>query len=1173
MQRRRVTTTTVVVLATIWLLVSVGVVGTATHRPSHPTLDQYSPLPPHRRPVYQRVEDRADWKDQDRGEDQSLGVSIGPGGQVLGNEFPRRAFEVKHPGKDSILQQAHDVSSANDFPSLTNEKQSARRHLSRSGNQRHGHRVAKLHESFSREIPASGFEDPFVADETFQDQGPGSVEIYKLDLFKERSLLSPVSTTGLPVRSKSKPPKKTSRVNWKAKSGTTEYKTVSPKMGQQHRQSNFFEEQRTEVPPTDSFGIGGVPELQVGCEGLEASSHKLKRSIDASSKEKPPPLSDPWADVTPISLDLDYELSSEDAYEEMDELLKLKKLETTTKRAKQNRGDMEATSHRDDFVLEKGYPEKLPVRGDLGNATDTKRVPSPLGSPDNRRGEARGNLINSRRGNWNDEPGKGDGPRAGNQARRLLWHQESSRGQRPEDGTRRRRGIWGFSEDEGVAVSEELQTEHERRRQEYERRQRKAAVDQAPVNRSGVEINKIRDDYDRALMHREHQEAERLRRVQLENSRRQFERRREEEERLEEERRRQEEHRNRLSGRSNDLQREERTKDAARMEEERRRDEAEAYRRGSHVRSPETRPGEGAGRLTAKDEEELRRAELRLEAQREMQRRKHAQEHQRRMMEEDRRRREQYRYQEASASKREEEEKRGRLHEGTRARPRENTIPEDRRRQWDLRNRQAEEEERRKHSRERSKTEVDRRSQDRDRDRLLREYRNGSASTDRVDRPRVGDDRMRYHTENRPYPVHPVHPDHPVHPVPSATLRPEHDGDRRRMEAERRRAEEERRYQEYVRRNQPAGWNNTWTEDRRAMEEARRNARPRRPGADAARRDHGPSAPVYVDPRSYGAPARTSWELEQQRRMEQERRLEHERRLEEERRVKEKQRQEQEELRKEMQRREEEERKAQSRRYEEDRRRHEAARLAEERRRKQLTEEEARRTHSGRRWPVENRRPTHGDRGRVSEDRWRQDASLVPANLHLDDARAAASRERQRQEQERRRIEAERRREEEDRTKEARLKEERDRSMKEQWRRREEARLNALPVSARIILRPGGTRPSSRPSSQGAHPRAGFANEIDFPGITPNRQGVQVPRFPAPSTASPLTKGPGPCVWAVVQCCSANRNRLVTCFESLGCPGINWDPNPCRSSIAQAALEEVMKFYATAEQENYRYQK
>lgn len=47
----------------------------------------------------------------------------------------------------------------------------------------------------------------------------------------------------------------------------------------------------------------------------------------------------------------------------------------------------------------------------------------------------------------------------------------------------------------------------------------------------------------------------------------------------------------------------------------------------------------------------------------------------------------------------------------------------------------------------------------------------------------------------------------------------------------------------------------------------------------------------------------------------------------------------------------------------------------------------------------------------------------------------------------------------------------------DQWRRHELVRLHALPVRARIIVRPGG---SSSPGSQTVISRGGFENEIDF---------------------------------------------------------------------------------------------
>lgn len=206
-------------------------------------------------------------------------------------------------------------------------------------------------------------------------------------------------------------------------------------------------------------------------------------------------------------------------------------------------------------------------------------------------------------------------------------------------------------------------------------------------------------------------------------------------------------------------------------------------------------------------------------------------------------------------------------------------------------------------------------------------------------------------------------------------------------------------------------------------------------------------------------------------------------------------------------------------------------------------EEEARRAAGG-----------YGRRGLVDDHRRRQD--LVPANLVLNETRrrpVVVERARQRQE------EVERRRQEERRAKEAREREERDRVMKEQWRRQEEARLNALPVSARIIVQPQKPRLVSRIGGI----------DIDFLGANPFQGGVRFPNFPAPPTRRPV-QSPPPCVWAVIQCCPSNQ-RLVTCFESLGCPGVNWDSNPCRDSVSQAARAQVEKFYRETEDEEERY--
>lgn len=95
---------------------------------------------------------------------------------------------------------------------------------------------------------------------------------------------------------------------------------------------------------------------------------------------------------------------------------------------------------------------------------------------------------------------------------------------------------------------------------------------------------------------------------------------------------------------------------------------------------------------------------------------------------------------------------------------------------------------------------------------------------------------------------------------------------------------------------------------------------------------------------------------------------------------------------------------------------------------------------------------------------------------------------------------------------------------------------------------------------------------VSLQGANPYQRGVQFPNFPAPPTRRPPVKSPPPCVWAVIQCCPSNQ-RLVTCFESLGCPGVNWDSNPCRDSVSQAARAQVEKFYRETEDEEERYWK
>ncbi|XP_043784635.1 trichohyalin-like isoform X2 [Apis laboriosa] len=980
-----------VLATTFWLAVLVA--GTVGHHPAGRLIfDQYSsPFDPHQYGVYRRAGGQADWKDQDPVEkNHPFDPSINPPRSITntGHDFTEEQIHhgSKHPSipdhLDSPEKTASNPDRSRDLPN--SELPADDKLVAKKGN------GAKSTENLSRL-----FEESFVADDTFQDQGPGSLEIYKLDLLRERPLLHGHQVTMFPgSKGKSKVPKKTSHAAWKTPVKTLD--TYRPPPGLPmllHKQSNSFDEPSTEVPPSaDLFGVGGVPELQVGCEGLEAAHYKERRSIDGGwGKDK---ARDPWMlDVTPITLDLDYEGGAageeEEEEEEMDELLKLKRLETTTKGVKRNRGDMDAKLHSE-FHSEKGA-EKLPVRGDLGSSRGN-------GSGPYRRVEGGG--VDT------FEDGSSTSSGRGGSSRRILWTVEGGyREEGGRQGDRGKRALWGFGENEGVVSSDELQTENQRRRMYQEERRRKE--EEEGRRRANSEIERIRGEYERRLDERQREEEERQRRLQ-ESNRWQLEA----------------EHRRRLK-----------------EEEERRREALEASR--------------GRSRAVASREEEEARRRGRKEEEEEMDRRR----------------------------------------------------LEERRREWLLKQRRIKEEE---------EEEVRRRGMSN-----LTYPRNVTAERERQ---RKLDE---YVERNRPIEFPPRHHHHHYH----------HHYQQRRPDdpsmIDRRRKEEERKLLEYqLRRNQQVSrandsYERNLAEQRRRMEEVRRIYNP----GNLGRRNHGPSAPTNIDPRSHGEEAR--------RREEAARRMEKEE--EEERRARE-------ERMREAERREEEVRRRMSRWYEEERRRREQARLEAERMAKVQREEEARRSAAG------GRTSGYEDRRRFDDHRRRQDTGLIPAYLVLNKSRRpVVERARQRQE------EVERRRQEEvRRAKEAREREERDRIMKEQWRRQEEARLNALPVSARIIVQP------QKPK---VIPRIG---EFDFPGANPYQGGVQFPNFPAPPTRRPPVQSPPPCVWAVIQCCPSNQ-RLVTCFESLGCPGVNWDSNPCRDSVSQAARAQVEKFYRETEDEDDRY--
>ncbi|XP_031831803.1 uncharacterized protein LOC116426669 isoform X2 [Nomia melanderi] len=1018
-----------VVPAMVWLAVCVTMVGATSYlHPSRLTPDQYAPLISHRHGFYRSIEDQPNWKDQGPAENQSFDPSIGPRRSMSADTQTKdRSFSVKYAGKDLLFPWIGN-STSEDFSYLLQDKQLLDFAGQKLLDQNITDRSTKSPGLSIHELPPES-DDPFVADDTFQDQGPGSVEIYKLDLLRERPLLNPIPMSILPTNGKSKVPKKTSHSSWETK--TMEYKTTSPRI--LHKQSNSFDDHSSDAPlNSDPFSIGGVPELQVGCEGLEATNHKQKRSIDSASKDQE---GDLWAEVTPISLDLDFDLS-EEKYEEIDELVKLKKLETSTRGLKQNRGDMEATLYAE-FQDNEKRGDKLPVRGDLGKSSANSDSASPAKIVhNNRKAEGGRSPAKVKRSVQLESTEQSTDHWPTNQVRKILWAKESITDDLSEHRKPLKRATWGFGEDEGVVSSDELQTENQRRRLEYERRrkeeelrrQEKSREREAVENGTNMDIERIRSDYAKLLAQK--QEEERRRELHRSYSNR---------------RQMKEEHRRRLQ--------EEELRNQW-LDEERRRQEASR-------RELESRSRDETSRLRA----------------------------------------------EAEARSREQEQDRRNL--------------ENRRREWWLKRQEQEEEERRKQARGRDEP-----------------------SSVRVN-PNEGRSREQWEREQklREY----IQRNRPINVNSSA--------DWRNQEANRRRLEEERKLQDYIRRNQPiqlpkanASHESNWQEHRRRMQEAAWYDRSRYPSPGGGRRDHGPSAMTNVNPRSYAEEAR---------------RRDATRRAEEEK-IRERERLEQEQLRREASRREEEVRRIQSSRYEEQRKRLEA-----ERRKIEIAER-----HAGRTSQRENMGSVYGDRRRFEEHRRRQETSLVPANLVANEARRAtelqrqrvemerrrAEMERRRAEMERRRAEAEIRRVEQNRAKEARENQERARATKEQWRRQEAARLNALPVSARIIIRPGTSSPTQVISS-----RAGFGNEIEFTGFNPQGKGLEVPNFPAPPTQRPPVKSPPPCVWAVAQCCSSNNKRLVTCFESAGCPGINWDPNPCRIAIIQAAKEEMERFYEEAE--------
>lgn len=888
----------------------------------------------------------------------------------------------------------------------------------------------KMPETLSRAAavpPSDSLDDPFVADDTFQDQGPGSVEIYKLDLSKEKVLLTATTpSANLTLKNKGKAPKKTGRLDL-TKTKVTDVKptttttTMMTDAKIYHRQSNFFDEQRTETPIVnrDAFDVGGVPELQVGCEGLEASSssYKAKRSIDTSDrkKEEIAPTSI-LLDVTPVSLDFEYDLSYDDAdFEEMDELFKLKRLETTTKRNKPNRGDMDASHLNSDHLDETRRLEKLPVRGDLGKSTGMNSSESgqselrqPIDSEIKNRERSKGKRRSVLFGN-DDGANQGRG-------RRLLWlaaaNTEGFAGSESERKRAKRSMNWGFGENEGVVSSDELQTVNERRRQHEMRYHQNATRRRDQHHEANPEIDNIRRQYEQLLEQKQREEEERLRRTQQSGDRGMWNRWDEEERRRNEMRRRQyEEYRRRMNYTSTPRANDEETR-RRQMEERRRQEQAERNRMQEMTRKTEVeqkRPPQNRWQTentkdsrTPVSDEERRRKTISSINDEEIRRRA-----------EEARRQDRYRLQEEAQRRKEAEERQRQEESARKLSENDKRRLEQRRREWAEKKRQEEEDERRRQQapsnlmrtghqvsqsndiRQRDRDEERRmlEKEERRREHKLREYiaRNQPININRTNRRLEQDERRRMHASgNEEY--------------------------RKRME-EQRRKQEEQKLQDYITRNQllnlpkSNATSQDLLEERRRIEEARHRGKYPESGA---RKHHGPSASTYIDPRS-------SLEEVRQRQQETARRLEEERRQRyeaEERRKQLARRQQEEEeekqlreerMRKEEARREEEARLAQSRRYEEDRKRLEAARLQAERRRQEMLRERSRNEAGRTRRPEATRTTYYQDPRLLAEYKSRQESRPMPSNLMLNQAearRAAAERERQ---------ETERRREEENR--------------------------------------------------------------------------------------------------------------------------------------------------------------
>ncbi|XP_076758962.1 uncharacterized protein LOC143428136 [Xylocopa sonorina] len=305
----------VIMMSTICLLVYAIVVRAAS---IHPINTQYSPLTLQNRQygVYGKVKDQLNKKDQN-----------------LPRNFPfiehEEPYESNYLGSDTLLHRSESNSDDNPSP-LVEDKQLDDfffDNVEFADEKKDGSDAEELELASREPSPPSKLDNPFVSDDTFHDQVSDFKNIRKLNPFLEKLPLDSTSIARLPSNGKSKTSKKIQ---------TPEYNDNS-----------------TEIPPNiDPFSIGGVPELQVGCEGLEASdlNVKQKRSIESIYRRDKK-----GEEVSQMPLDLSYDIHSE----ERGEKVQREELGTIVNGVEQNGVD---------FNEDNGRPDELPVREDLNNS-------------------------------------------------------------------------------------------------------------------------------------------------------------------------------------------------------------------------------------------------------------------------------------------------------------------------------------------------------------------------------------------------------------------------------------------------------------------------------------------------------------------------------------------------------------------------------------------------------------------------------------------------------------------------------------------------------------------------------------------------------------------------------------------------------------------------------------